>query len=1501
MKKLILSVIILGYVGFVYGQGERIFSANSDLTVKEMTAFFETANKAHKDVADKTMKDFPTLWNSIADQEQLAFIELANLMLKRKMYPVPHFSDFIEVYKLFVSEEHSSKSFKAFVSNMKYHINNNTTAQFINNLETYNNIMREHYFSKFTGGIHWTVRDVSSYYFEFDSVPKVVFPKLNLVATNNRDSVVIQNTSGYFVFERNIFVGKKGSMTWDKAGEPKVYASFEDYTISTRTSRIEIHNAMYNNPEYFAKPIAGVLEDKVVTPEVDEEKSTYPRFTSYEKNVKVDNIYPEVNYKGGIYVRGSRFMGRGDSTQLAMLVFIKEGDPVIVVKSSSFVLKKDQASGSLCNMTLYLGKDSIYHSAVQLKYTPDKKEIWLMRGKDGSERMPFINTYHNLDMSSEAIMWKIRDENIEFVPLPGPSEQSTAIFESSNYFTSERIYKMQGMSEVNPLNTLYDYFREKKVKKASVDDIVKYFGYSKSDVQSLLFQFTDYGFIDFNVLTNEVIYRQKLGNYLLNDAKMKDYDILQFRSILGGVKSNATLSMLNFDLTIKGLDLIVVSDSQIVNIFPAGRQITMQKNRDFLFHGKVEAGLMDFWVTNSKFNYEDFTMDFTVIDSIVLYVEDKTQMHNYMGDYPLVKVRSYIQDVSGTLYVDKPNNKSSRISNKGYPYFESKSAGRVYYDHKFVHGGAYDRDRFYFVTDQFTIRDLDDYDTDSLLFTGYLNTGGIFPDIKMPLKVRPDFSLGFIYNTPSDGLPAYQGRGTFTSKIDLSNLGLRCTGRLDYTQSHAEGKNMLFFLDSVNAMFDTYTIEAQSTGVEFPPVTGKNIAAHWEPYNDKMYVKNTSTRLRMYNNSTLDGQLVVSHNGVIGSGSFIYNIAEMTSKDYTFLHHELRSPSLDITLYDSLTNDYHIKATNHKAHINFDKDRGNFLANEGPCSIVFPINMFMTRSKEFDWLVKQRKLEFKYEDPYANADLNNTSLRDLYEMSSTGNELISIHPAQDSLQFTTTKATYDFAKYEITAEGVRFIKIADAAIFPFNGIVKIYKRAEIGKLDNAKVMANTTTKYHEIIKAGINVGSRKSYNGEGFYYYVDAQKKKQEFLFDSIWVNRSLQTRASGKIAPQSDFTLNPHFGYAGNVYLDAEEEFLNYRGAVTLKHACDDDTSEFAPIRFAGVINPDSVLIPINEKIKDTDDRPVVAAIVSSSTTGQIYTAFGRSKNKNNDAEYVSAKGFLVFNEETDSYIVTTREKINDLEMEGNIISLNKKNCIAKGEGKLDLETNLGRVTFTPMGQITNYIKEDSAVINIAVAIDFHFDDNAMQIMADRITQSNNLEGIAVMDIPHYLTALKELMGKNEYKRNITELEQYYHFRRLPKSLAINFVIADINMAWRQSDKAFVSNGKIGLAICGKNEVNRYVPGLVELQKKGSKTSAKTTMQMYFEIDNQWFYFKYSGSTMEALSSVKEFNESIDNVKSDKRSLKSDAKKGLGSYSYKKSTPKAKRDFLKKYETDEE
>ncbi len=1464
------------------------FSSNTDSTVAEMTAFLRSVSKSYNKDADTLVQYFSDHWPEWSQSQQQSFLDISNLMLKKRMKPFPHFKAFIHTCQALADMVPNKSQEEGFMKSVRYFVANEAN-QFANLMGRYEKVMRDRELNTFTSSVHWYARNSMDFLFECDSVPSIRFPYLDLVGSNGKDSVIIRQTNGRFYPTTLRFAGAEGVVDWIRAGlaPNEIYVEIKSYNIILKAPNIEIENVLYYDFRYFEKPQLGKLEDKAINTQLTEEGATYPRFTSYDKNIRIHNLYEDVDYLGGVFVRGNRFLGQGTPDHLANLIFYKNGNMVLWARSTSFLLKKENVESSLCAASLYVGEeDSIYHSAVQLRYKAQNRDLWLIRGKDGSMRMPFFNTYHQLEMYEESIHWQMTTESADFTSLPGTVEAQSSVFESANFFEAGRTDKFRGMSEINPMYTLYEFFRQNHVRQGSLDDIVEYFRYSRDDVRSLLFRFAEGGFIDYNMLTDIITYKQKLGNYLLNETKKKDYDILQFRSQVAGGKPNATLSFLNRDLVIYGLDMIIVSDTQIVTVFPTGKKITMQKNRDFLFHGKVEAGLFDFWVTNCKFSYEHFNFDFVVIDSMVFYVEDKTMQPNMRGEYPLKRVRSYVEDINGVLYVDEPNNKSGTLPMPKYPYFESRLPGRVYYDHEYVYNKVYDRNRFYFVVEPFTITHLDDYSTDSLLFNGYLYSDGIFPELHKSLKVRPDFSLGFVYETESDGLPAYNGTGNFTGKIDLSNRGLRCTGSVDYLVSHGEGKEMLFFLDSMRARFDTYVVSAQSGGTEYPPISVKNANALWLPYQDVMRLENEKAPFLAFEDATLDGVLTVSSRGVRAGGLMKYRNAEMQSDDYQYLHHEMKSDALSFRLKDSLTDSYFIEALNHQAHLDFSVPHGHFVSNTGREQVKLPINQFYTYAKEFDWLVNDEKLAFKYEDPYAEVDIPSTPIKDLYAMKSEGNELVSMRPDQKGLQFTTTRAEYDMRHYEILAEGVRFIEVADAALFPNKGLVKIKKEGFLEPLDEAKILANTETQYHEIFHVHANIASKNWYNAYGDYNYVDENEEKHEIHLDSVWSAHNGLTRGIGNIAREASFTLNPHFGFYGKVTLYAENEFLEFKGGVSPIHGC--DTVMYSAIKYKGEINPKDVTIPIDSTTHDMSNRRVSAAIASNTKTGKVFTAFARAKEPINSPEYVSAQGLLVYDKEKEAFLVASRERLDDESAGGNIMMLDGNSCVSRGEGILNLGTKFGRMTFTPVGSVVHYMQQDSAAISLSAALDFYFNEESMKIMYNTMANASDLSAIDIVDNTNYQNALLTLLGSSEFRRNYPELVQYNSFRRLPRALAISFMFSDLTFEWNQATKAFVSKGDIGIAVCGKKELNRYVPGLIEIQKK----SNQSILQMYFEIGDEWFFFRYYGTAMQGLSSNADFNKAVKETDPKKKILS--AEKGQSAYHYTIGQLGVKKKFLR-------
>jgi hypothetical protein len=101
---------------------------------------------------------------------------------------------------------------------------------------------------------------------------------------------------------------------------------------------------------------------------------------------------------------------------------------------------------------------------------------------------------------------------------------------------------------------------------------------------------------------------------------------------------------------------------------------------------------------------------------------------------------------------------------------------------------------------------------------------------------------------------------------------------------------------------------------------------------------------------------------------------------------------------------------------------------------------------------------------------------------------------------------------------------------------------------------------------------------------------------------------------------------------------------------------------------------------------------------------------------------------------------------------------------------------------------------------------------------------------------------------------------------------------------------GAIGIGNVGKDQINKYVKGNLQIIKKRSGD----VFTLYLELDDaEWYFFTYSNNLMQAYSSIKTFNDFITMEKPKNRRL--DAEKGVPAYSYYLSTERKKADFLKR------
>ena len=144
-----------------------------------------------------------------------------------------------------------------------------------------------------------------------------------------------------------------------------------------------------------------------------------------------------------------------------------------------------------------------------------------------------------------------------------------------------------------------------------------------------------------------------------------------------------------------------------------------------------------------------------------------------------------------------------------------------------------------------------------------------------------------------------------------------------------------------------------------------------------------------------------------------------------------------------------------------------------------------------------------------------------------GSNFISTRENQDSLKFVSPLAIYDYEKNLLNATKVKYIEVADARIFPDKENVTIINpEGYMQTFQNAKLMANRETRFHNIYQSQLTVKNRNDYEGNGKYDYKDMNNAIQVLTFNQIRVDSLRQSYAEGTITEPDDFTLSPHFPY---------------------------------------------------------------------------------------------------------------------------------------------------------------------------------------------------------------------------------------------------------------------------------------------------------------------------------------------------------------------------------------
>jgi hypothetical protein len=1484
----ILLFIILFLPEFVSGQTLKNFSHDKVKFIAEMEAFLQATNK--KD-GEKLMERFLIPWNAgkFSPAQQEIIYNTSDGMLKKRLKAFPDFSNYLNALIGFSQSSQSTQSFDNWHAGIDKLLKG-SVRNFSNYLEVcYDLFATNTLFS--SSSTVWKSNN-NGYSFEFDSLPKIVFTNFNLACTAKSDSAVIYNTKGAYYPNLKRFYGVGGTVNWLRAGLPAgdVYADLKKFTIDLTGSDFDADSVTFYNRQIFSQPLIGRLSEKILA-NATVESATYPRFRSYNMNLEIKELVKDASYKGGFSMHGSKMIGSGGRDRAASLIFSRSNKPFLALKAQSFVIRPERIVSDNATVTFYLGSDSIYHPGLEFKYISKERELSLIRPSGKSSGTPYYNSFHGVDMYFDAMVWKIDDPLIDMKMISGEGEVKL-VFESANFFRAQRYQRLQGLSEVNPLYTIKAYGEKYQTKVIGVSEFASHLRMEEGQIRNLFLALNSQGFLAYDETTDKAVIKDRLYYYLSASVGKTDYDIIEFSSQISG-KPNATLNLLNYDINMRGVSRVALSDTQNVFVVPTEQEITLQKNRNFTFDGRVHAGRFDFVGKEFAFNYEEFNLHLKAVDSLSMKIPSEEVMPD--GRVRLIPIRSVLQNVTGYLSIDRATNKSSYQKSSEYPVFKSDKQSYVYYDYPYIFNSVYNRNSFYFQVDPFTIDSLDNFKPEGLTFDGNLVSAGIFPDITEQLSIQQDYSLGFKRVLGDEGLPAYAGKGTYYEKLNLSNNGLRGGGRINYLNSNSESKDIVFFPDSANADIDDFAmVRKVIAGTEYPSGKATDVYMNWRPKQDKMFLYKKANNFSMYDGRVdHDGDLVLARSGLTGSGTISFEQAQILSQLFEFKGITLKADTSDFRLKSSDSGILALSTTNMKSFIDFDKRFGEFASNGTGSYVTFPLNQYICYIEKFKWLMDDKNVEFGM----------TVAAKDKTEMNIAGSEFVSINPSQDSLRWFSPDASYNLTDYLIKAKDVKEINVADASIIPGDGKVVIEKSTYIRTLVDAKVVANTSTRYHTMMNSTINITSRKNYSGAGDYEYVDQLKVKHLLRLTQIGVDTSYQTFANGDIPDSLNFMLSPNIQYKGRLSIQASRQSPFFRGFARANHNCTALRQNW--FGFAAEIDPKGVNVPVRSPLNENGEK-LYSSIFFGKDSANVYATFMSAKRSASDQEIVSAEGLLSYDNSSKEFrLMPPPEETGKKEKEskdapekpfntGNAFALDDVNCSFRGEGNINLGANFGQLKTKTIGVAKFDPVQDTLYFDVMADLDFFFNQDALKLIADLMLTFPTLPPTND-NRPEYQNGLRVLLGRESADKYISDISLYGAPKKLPEEMQHSIFLTDLKLYWQKESLSYKSVGPIGIGYMGKQQVNRMVKGYFEIARKRSGDQ----FNLYFELDgNTWVYFNYQRGVLQAIASDPKFNETIDAMKPDKRVA--DEKGGLAPYQFLLSTDRKKNEFLKRAENRE-
>ncbi|MFM7329912.1 MAG: hypothetical protein ACKO3B_14410, partial [Bacteroidota bacterium] len=972
--------------------------------------------------------------------------------------------------------------------------------------------------------------------------PVIRFNRVNITVRSETDSLTVTGVSGTFNLFDNMFNAENGKITWPGLNGVD-YQTAGPWQLDTSRPEIIITNGRLMYTGMLSAPEYGLFSYRT-GPLRKPQEPKLPEFRSYGTGVELHRItYPGLKFRGGFSLNGTQTGTRSVNGTPSLLRLTGEGGDRFAVLGVDFHFMDSVVEAKDARVSLYHGGDSIVHPSVDFLMELKHANVQLSRSKGRLRDAPFESSYFRMDFSANKLYWNLERDSVDLYSASVVA-QDPVILESKEHFNANDFRLLGGVGfSFHPLVMVVRHVLKTRINPFYADDLVRTFNKPAGEIRTAMEFLASKGLIDYDRLTGAVLVKDKAILLVRSNDKKSDYDNLKILSIPES-GPNASMNLREGSMTVRGVEQFTISDSLNLNIKPDSSIITLGRNRDLKFSGRITAGNFEINGKDFDMNYDSFSIVLSHIDSIRFLVMEKNAKgqtvrrrlsNSLMGSdsTATIALDQSKTKKNGTLYINLPNNKSGRKNIPQYPRLDASAGGIIYFDRRSVLNGAYGRS-VYFVVPPFKLDSLGDADPASINFEGTFLSSGMFPAFKEKLHAMADKSLGFTHTTPAEGYGLFNGPGNYKGTINLDNKGIVANGSINFMAATVTSAKFVFWPDSVVTRSNSGSIEEKTVGgVSFPQADFPEFNLRWQPRADKFAITSLKDPFKLYNTeATLNGKLIVSTKGLLGNGQLKIRGSLMKSDDIIFAGKEFTGRHSDFRVDSDDPAKPALAAED--VRVQFDLRENEAEINpevEGTDALTLPYVQFKTSIPSARWDLDQKKIFMsKSPDVAIENSYFHTTRKDL-----------------DSLSFMATGGEYDIASQTLKVTGIPYIGVADARITPENGEVLIMENSKIGQLRNTVIVLDTLTAHHRLTAGVINIVSSKEFNGYGIYEYVNALSdtfriRMTDFHLDTAQVSGGGRNPLAGKrqtvayaaVTPQDKMLVAPRIYYKGRMTMYA-------------------------------------------------------------------------------------------------------------------------------------------------------------------------------------------------------------------------------------------------------------------------------------------------------------------------------------------------------------------------------